>query len=96
MTAYAYDGSGDFMRDHAHQQRARRKQVAIKVGWYIAAKLLEHFDPQIFALTGHVVSGHTLKHVAAAVGVACMVPYMKAGDVGPDRDEKPAAGAQPV
>lgn len=55
------------------------------LGWYVAAKLLEHFDPQIFALTGHLVSGHTLKHVAAAVGVACMVPYMKAGDVGPDR-----------
>lgn len=37
MTAYAYDGSGDFMRDHAHQQRARRKQVAIKVGRYISS-----------------------------------------------------------
>lgn len=64
------------------------------LGWYIAAKLLEHFDPQIFALTGHVVSGHTLKHVAAAVGVACMVPYMKAGDVGPDRDAKTSTAAQ--
>ncbi len=30
------------------------------------AKVLEHFDHEIYALGG-VVSGHTLKHVAAAV-----------------------------
>jgi hypothetical protein len=34
---------------------------------YVLAKLLEALDPQILAL-GHVVSGHTLKHLAAAVG----------------------------
>jgi hypothetical protein len=41
-------------------------------GWYVLAKLLESLDAQVLALT-HVVSGHTLKHVAAAVGglVAC-------------------------
>lgn len=35
-------------------------------GFYVLAKLLETFDRQIFALTGNVVSGHTLKHLAAA------------------------------
>jgi len=35
-------------------------------GLYVLAKLLETFDRQIFALTGDVVSGHTLKHLAAA------------------------------
>ena len=33
---------------------------------YVVAKLLETFDRQLFAF-GEVVSGHTLKHVAAAI-----------------------------
>jgi hypothetical protein len=36
------------------------------VGWYLFANLLETFDKPIFAL-GHIVSGHTLKHLAAAM-----------------------------
>ena len=35
-------------------------------GWYLAAKLLEFFDRSVFTLTGGV-SGHTLKHLAAAM-----------------------------
>jgi len=34
---------------------------------YVAAKILELFDERIFRLHG-VISGHTLKHLAAAVG----------------------------
>ncbi|MCX7892441.1 MAG: hypothetical protein N2544_08780 [Burkholderiales bacterium] len=34
-------------------------------GAYVAAKVLETFDRELFAL-GHVVSGHSLKHLAAA------------------------------
>ena len=34
---------------------------------YVLAKILEYLDPEILGL-GHVVSGHTLKHLAAAVG----------------------------
>jgi hypothetical protein len=38
-------------------------------GCYVAAKVLEYFDPQIFSF-GHVVSGHTLKHLfAGAAGL---------------------------
>ena len=33
---------------------------------YVIAKLLEHFDREVLAL-GNLVSGHTLKHLAAAV-----------------------------
>ena len=33
--------------------------------WYVLSKLLESFDGEIYAL-GHIVSGHTLKHLAAA------------------------------
>jgi hypothetical protein len=38
----------------------------VVVGFYILAKLLETFDRQVFA-AGHIVSGHTLKHIAAAL-----------------------------
>lgn len=37
--------------------------------WYVASKVLEALDHQVFALGG-IVSGHTLKHVAAAVAGA--------------------------
>lgn len=35
------------------------------VAIYVVATLLETYDKQIFAI-GHIVSGHTLKHLAAA------------------------------
>jgi hypothetical protein len=34
--------------------------------WYGLSKVLEHFDGEVFDLLGHTVSGHTLKHLAAA------------------------------
>jgi hypothetical protein len=37
------------------------------IAWYGLSKLLEFFDRGIFELTGNLVSGHSLKHVAAAV-----------------------------
>jgi hypothetical protein len=41
-------------------------------GWYVLAKVFEHFDRLVLA-TSHIVSGHSLKHVAAAAAglVAC-------------------------
>jgi hypothetical protein len=42
------------------------RSLAVGLGCYALAKLLELFDAPIFAL-GHVVSGHTLKHLIAAV-----------------------------
>jgi len=43
----------------------RGPDFAIVVGFYVLAKILEEADRQVFAL-GHLVSGHTLKHLAAA------------------------------
>lgn len=43
----------------------RRWDLAIVAGFYVLAKILESLDRPIFEL-GHVVSGHTLKHLAAA------------------------------
>jgi hypothetical protein len=38
------------------------------LGWYVLAKVLEEADARIFDATGQAVSGHTLKHLAAATG----------------------------
>lgn len=40
--------------------------LLIVAGFYVLAKILETLDKQIFSL-GHIVSGHTLKHLAAAM-----------------------------
>lgn len=44
------------------------------LGWYVAAKVFEVLDRTIFAV-GAVVSGHTLKHLAAA-GSTYMILHM--------------------
>lgn len=36
-------------------------------GWYVLSKLLESFDTEVLELLGGFVSGHTLKHLAAAI-----------------------------
>lgn len=43
----------------------RGSDFVVVVGFYALAKILEESDRQVFAL-GHIVSGHTLKHLAAA------------------------------
>jgi len=53
------------------------KYLGYGLFWYVLAKVLEHFDRGIFAMTGEVISGHTLKHISASVGVLMMVLYVK-------------------
>ena len=43
-----------------------RAYVTYGLGLYAVAKLAELYDREVFALTAHAVSGHTLKHVLAA------------------------------
>lgn len=43
---------------------------------YLLAKLLEHFDAAIYSI-GHVVSGHALKHVAAAAACFSVLRYFQ-------------------
>ncbi len=45
---------------------------------YVIAKLLETFDRELFGL-GHVASGHSLKHLAAAIAglVACRMLFLR-------------------
>jgi hypothetical protein len=44
--------------------------------FYVLAKLLEHFDAEIYSL-GQVVSGHTLKHLAAAAACFAILRYFQ-------------------
>lgn len=37
------------------------------IAWYGLSKILERLDHEIFSLSGHIISGHTLKHLAATV-----------------------------
>jgi len=37
------------------------------IAWYGLSKVLEFFDGAVFEMTGNVISGHSLKHLAAAV-----------------------------
>ena len=45
---------------------SRRTDFVIVFGFYALAKLFELADKSVFRF-GHVVSGHTLKHLAAAM-----------------------------
>lgn len=46
------------------------------VGLYVAAKICEALDAQIFSL-GHLVSGHTLKHLFAAAAPLCILLMLR-------------------
>lgn len=46
--------------------------LLVAFGFYLLAKLLEHFDAQIFALADPL-SGHPLKHLAAALAAFCII-----------------------
>jgi ceramidase len=47
------------------------------LGLYVLAKLAEIWDREIYALTGNLFSGHTLKHLLAAGGVLAIVVMLK-------------------
>jgi len=48
-------------------------------GFYLLGKVLETADRQVFLLTGRTVSGHTLKHLAAAAAGYWMLRHSPGG-----------------
>jgi len=50
--------------------------VSFLLVFYVLAKVCELLDSEIYALLGQIVSGHTLKHVFAAVGAACILKML--------------------
>ncbi len=51
----------------------RTRDMSWLVLWYAMAKALEQWDAAVFRATGGVMSGHALKHLAAALAVAALV-----------------------
>lgn len=45
--------------------------------WYALAKVLETYDREVFALLGNTISGHSLKHLAAAVAAFVVVAMLR-------------------
>ena len=52
------------------------KYIAYAIGFYALAKLLELTDVPIYRLL-HIVSGHTLKHLAAAAAIVWILRMLK-------------------
>jgi hypothetical protein len=52
-----------------------KRELALALGANVAAKLFELLDQPIFAMGG-IVSGHTLKHLAAALGFIPLVVWL--------------------
>jgi len=63
--------------------------------WYVLSKILETYDPQVLAWS-HSLSGHTLKHLAAAIaGVAVCVMLTRRTLIAPVADRvAPSPGAR--
>jgi len=59
------------------------------VGTYGLAKVFEALDTQIYAV-GQLISGHSLKHVAAAVGMYCLVMALQRRSLAAVAGEAPA------
>jgi uncharacterized membrane protein len=53
--------------DHRVGQQPDPFDLAWMIVWYSLAKFLEHYDGWIFDHSAQIVSGHSLKHLAAAV-----------------------------
>ena len=42
---------------------------------YLIAKLFEHFDAEVYDALNHIISGHSLKHVFAALGMYILITF---------------------
>ncbi|CAA7396949.1 unnamed protein product [Spirodela intermedia] len=54
-------------------------------GFYLLAKVLEAEDVVVYRWTGHVISGHTLKHLSAAMVPVFLTLMLAKRSVEPDR-----------
>jgi hypothetical protein len=62
------------------------------VAIYATAKLFEQFDFQIYELTNHLVSGHTLKHLAASLVIFVVINALGRSSQSPQ--SRPGSGAE--
>ncbi len=45
----------------------RQNDLFIVLIWYLLAKVFEFYDARVFSLTGETISGHSIKHLCAAI-----------------------------
>lgn len=62
-----------------------RPILALPCGLYILAKVLESTDVQVFHATSQLVSGHTLKHLAAALAASVIIVALRPSRSAPTR-----------
>ena len=55
--------------------KTKVRYIALALGWYAFAKVLEYGDGFIFTMLDAYVSGHSLKHIAASIGVFYLYKY---------------------
>lgn len=63
------------------------RYIAWVFAWYGLSKLFEHFDKQVFGLLGNTISGHTLKHLAAAASALVVLRMLSSRTSKPARRE---------
>ena len=56
---------------------SHRQFIVYAIGLYAVAKAAEILDRDIFTLTAHVVSGHTLKHLLAAGAIFALLVMLR-------------------
>jgi hypothetical protein len=52
-------------------------KLFVLIGWYALAKLLEAQDEVVFELTNEIISGHSLKHMAACMAAWPVIAALK-------------------
>ncbi|MDP2787565.1 MAG: hypothetical protein Q8O79_05770 [Pseudomonadota bacterium] len=70
------------------------RDILIVIGLYLLALLFDLSDHAVFGLTGGLVSGHTLKHVVAALAVFVVARHLRRRQ--PPRSAAPRGGAMPA
>ncbi len=58
-------------------RHVRARYLVAALAFYALAKLFEHYDHGVFALTGGAVSGHSIKHLLAALAPAAILAMMR-------------------
>lgn len=80
-----------FFQSPAHKEASR--QLIWVVIWYVIAKILEKYDQEVYSIT-QFVSGHSLKHLAAAVSTWYLVRIFQLKYIGKVFNKPPKQGVQ--
>lgn len=75
-------------------QYTHRRYLAYALGCYAAAKIFELADHQLMQWSTGLLSGHSMKHLAAAAGVACLYAMLQRRE--PVIRQERRAGAPPA